>query len=273
MAQDGGSAVDPLPPRPLRVPDVWRRALGTATGAALDLLLPPRCLGCGVTVDQNGLLCTVCWSGLSFIAPPLCDCCGLPFAFQVAAQTRCAACLASPPDFDRARAVLVYDDSSRRLVLGFKHADRLEAAPAFGRWLARAGAELVANADLIAPVPLHRWRLFQRRYNQAGLLAHALVRAVAAEPPRPVVVPDLLVRRRRTPSQGGLGRTGRRRNVAGAFALRPGREDQVRGRRILLIDDFHTTGATLGECARVLRRAGAAAVDALTLARVTLADG
>jgi len=251
MAQDGVS------------PAAWRRGLD----AALDLLLPPRCLGCGAMVERNGLLCTECWSGLSFIAPPLCDCCGLPFAYPVAARTRCAACLASPPDFARARAVLVYDDASRRLVLGFKHADRLEAAPAFGRWLARAGAELVAEADLIAPVPLHRWRLFQRRYNQAGLLAQALGRAVG----RPVM-PDLLVRRRATPSQGGLGRSGRRRNVAGAFALRAGRADRVRGRRVLLVDDVHTTGATLGECARALRRAGAAAVDALTLARVTLAD-
>jgi ComF family protein len=200
--------------------------------------------------------------------PPLCECCGLPFAYQVAARSRCAACIASPPAFDRARAVLVYDDASRRLVLGFKHADRLEPVPAFGRWLARAGAELTEAADLIAPVPLHRWRLFRRRYNQAALLAQALGR-VAGCP----VAPDLLVRRRSTPSQGGLGRAGRRRNVAGAFALRSGRDAQVRGRRILLIDDVHTTGATLGECARVLRRAGAASVDALTLARVTLADG
>jgi ComF family protein len=261
MTQDGGSAASPPPA-------AWRRVLSSAAGAALDVLLPPRCLGCGVTVDQNGLLCTECWSGLSFIAPPLCACCGLPFAYEVAARSQCAACLASPPDFERARAVLVYDDASRRLVLGFKHADRLEAAPAFGRWLARAGAELTAEADLITPVPLHRWRLFQRRYNQAGLLAQALGR-VAGRP----VAPDLLVRSRRTPSQGGLGRAGRRRNVAGAFAVRPGREAQVRGRRILLIDDVHTTGATLGECARALRRAGAASVDALTLARVTLADG
>ncbi|HUA54513.1 MAG TPA: ComF family protein [Candidatus Sulfotelmatobacter sp.] len=236
--------------------------------AALDLLLPPRCLACGAMVEANGLLCPACWSGLSFIAPPLCESCGLPFAFAVAARTRCAACLADPPPFERARAALIYDDASRRLILGFKHADRTEAAPAFGRWLARAGAALLADADLVVPVPLHRWRLFQRRYNQAALLAHA-VGGLAGRP----VAADLLVRRRRTPSQGGLGRQGRRRNVAGAFALKPGQADRLRGRRILLIDDVHTTGATLLECARALRRAGAAAVDALTLARVTLADG
>src|SRR5258706_2699073 len=180
-------------------------------------------------VEVDGLLCPPCWSHLSFIAPPLCDHCGLPFPFQVAERTRCAGCLADPPPFARARAVMVYDDASKRLILGFKHADRTEAAPAFGRWLARAGAALATDADVIAPVPLHRWRLFLRRYNQAGLLAQALGRAVD----RPVVA-DLLVRRRRTPIQGGLGRTGRRRNVAGAFAVRPARADLVEGRRILL---------------------------------------
>jgi ComF family protein len=240
------------------------RGAGTA---ALDLLLPPRCLVCGVMVEANGLVCPRCWAALSFIAPPQCESCGLPFAFAVAERTRCAACLADPPPFDRARAALVYDDASRRLILGFKHADRTEAAPAFGRWLMRTGAALIADADLIVPVPLHRWRLALRRYNQAALLAYAIGRLAGR-----TVVPDLLVRRRRTPSQGGLGRLGRRRNVAGAFALKAGRAELVRGRRVLLIDDVHTTGATLGECVRALRRAGAAGVDALTLARVTLAD-
>jgi ComF family protein len=260
MPQDGGSAAPPLPAS-------WRAALRAARGAALDLLLPPRCLGCGALVDQTGALCPTCWSGLSFIAAPQCDRCGLPFAFAVAERARCAACLADPPPFARARAVLVYDDASRRLILGFKHADRTEAAPAFGRWLARAGAPLLADADLVAPVPLHRWRLFRRRYNQAALLAHAVGR-VAQRP----VVADLIVRRRATPTQGGRGRRGRVRNVSGAFALAPRRAAQARGRRVLLIDDVHTTGATLAECARVLLRAGAAAVDVLTLARVTLAD-
>ncbi len=165
--------------------------------------------------------------------------------------------------FARARAVLVYDDASRDLILGFKHADRTEAAPAFGRWLARAGGELVETADLIVPVPLHWTRFVTRRYNQAALLGRALARETTLP-----LVPDLLIRRRRTPSQGGLDFAGRARNVRGAFRLNPRLAGGVRGRRVLLVDDVYTTGATVSACARVLLRGGAAQVDVLTLARV-----
>ncbi|WP_114859042.1 ComF family protein [Azospirillum brasilense] len=232
-------------------------------GGILDTLLPPRCLCCGGAVDRQGGLCAPCWSGLTFIAPPACACCGTPFDFALEGEPLCGACIAEPPLFARARAVLAYDDGSRPLVLGFKHGDRIHAAAAYGAWMARAGAELLADADLLAPVPLHRLRLFRRRYNQAALLAQAAGRQAG----RPVI-PDLLVRRRSTPSQGGLDRSGRRRNVQGAFAVRPGLEARVAGKRIVLVDDVLTTGATLSECARVLRRAGAERVDALTLARV-----
>jgi ComF family protein len=162
--------------------------------------------------------------------------------------------------------VFVYDDASRGLILDFKHGDRVWASPAFGGWLARAGDELLADADLVAPVPLHRRRLFARRYNQSALLAQALARRCALP-----VAPDLLVRRRATPSQGRLSPTARRRNVRGAFALRLGYAEAIAGRRVLLIDDVLTTGATVRECARVLLRAGAGAVDVLTLARVARA--
>ncbi|CAO3376816.1 ComF family protein [Azospirillum argentinense] len=232
-------------------------------GGVLDTLLPPRCLCCGGAVDRQGGLCAPCWSGLTFIAPPACACCGTPFDFALEGEPLCGACIAEPPLFARARAVLAYDDGSRPLVLGFKHGDRIHAAGAYGAWMARAGAELLADADLLAPVPLHRLRLFRRRYNQAALLAQAAGRQAG----RPVI-PDLLVRRRSTPSQGGLDRSGRRRNVKGAFAVRPGLESRVAGKRIVLVDDVLTTGATLSECARVLLRAGAERVDALTLARV-----
>ncbi|HEY0832814.1 MAG TPA: ComF family protein [Azospirillum sp.] len=232
--------------------------------AALNALLPPRCLSCGRPVDRQGGLCPSCWGGLTFITAPFCACCGLPFAFTEGdgESMVCGACMAAPPAFARARSVLVYDDASRPLVLGFKHGDRTHAAVAYGAWMARVGADLLADADLLAPVPLHRWRLFRRRYNQAALLAQAAGR-VAGRP----VVADLLVRRRATPSQGGLDRGGRQKNVAGAFRLKRGKAE-VAGKRVVLVDDVLTTGATLTECAKVLRRAGAARVDVLTLARV-----
>ncbi|CAO3414589.1 ComF family protein [Azospirillum doebereinerae] len=237
------------------------RFAAAASTALLDALLPPRCLCCGTAVDRQGGLCPACWTGLSFIAPPFCACCGLPFEYEAQDGNLCGACLAEPPAFARARAVLVYDDGSRPLVLGFKHGDRIHAAGAYGGWLARAGAELLTDADALVPVPLHWSRLFRRRYNQAALLAQALSKRSGVP-----TVPDLLVRRRATPTQGGLDRKGRHRNVKGAFRLRGGQS--VDGKRVVLVDDVLTTGATLAECARVLTRAGAARVDVLTLARV-----
>lgn len=239
------------------------RMLVRAVTILVDALLPPRCLACGGAVDRQGGLCVTCWSALTFIAPPFCACCGTPFDFAVPGETLCGSCMAEPPPFARARAVLAYDDGSRPLVLGFKHGDRIHAADAYGAWMARAGKELLAGADLVAPVPLHRWRLFRRRYNQAALLARSVGRRAGV-----AVVPDLLVRRRATPTQGGLDRKGRKRNVKGAFRLRPGRGERVRGKRVVLVDDVLTTGATLAECTRVLLHAGAARVDVLTLARV-----
>jgi ComF family protein len=200
---------------------------------------------------------------MSFIAAPVCQRCGQPFEFDLSAGALCGACIADPPAYDRARAVFRYDEASRSLILRFKHGDRTAAAPSFGRWMARAGAELLAEAEVIVPVPLHRWRLWRRRYNQAALLSIAVAR-MAGLP----CVPDALVRVRATPSQGLLGRSQRRRNVQGAFRLR--RPKVIEGRRVLLIDDVLTSGATVGECARALMRAGALAVDVLTLARVVL---
>ncbi|WP_119679500.1 ComF family protein [Indioceanicola profundi] len=248
---------------------VWQRLAirsGQLVSRALDLILPPRCLGCGADVGAPGTLCPACWKAAAFIAPPLCACCGLPFEFQTDGQSLCGACIARPPAFDRCRAVLVYDDASKGMVLRFKHADRTDAAPGFAAWMARAGADLLAEADLIVPVPLHRWRLFRRRYNQSALLALHLGRLSG----RPVT-PDLLVRKR-PGTQGGQSARGRVRTVVGAFALPPAAREAVRGRRVLLVDDVFTTGATVGECAKVLKRAGAAGVDVLTLARVVRAQ-
>ncbi|MGB8274816.1 MAG: ComF family protein [Alphaproteobacteria bacterium] len=229
----------------------------------LDLLLPPRCLKCGCQVQRSGTLCTGCWNAVQFLGPPQCARCGYPFEFDAGSGSLCAQCTREEPEYGRARAVFRYDAASRGLILAFKYSDRTDAALAFGHWLMRAGHDLLADADLIAPVPLHWTRLFARRYNQAALLANALARASGIP-----AAPALISRRRRTPSQGGLGAEARRRNVRSAFGLSARAREQVEGRRVILVDDVLTTGATVNECARLLLGAGAKAVDVLTLARV-----
>ncbi len=237
-------------------------SLRKAPARLLDLLLPPRCAACGGAVAEAGALCSACWGAIEFLGPPACRRCAYPFEFEIEGQTLCAACSARPPVFDRARAVLRYDDGSRNMLLAFKHADRTDLAPLFGRWLARAGEELLADADLVAPVPLHWTRLWSRRYNQAALLA----KLAAGEARRPFF-PDVLVRRKRTAPQKA-GRAARTRNVAGAFGVPARRRMAIEGRRVLLVDDVRTTGATLEGCARALKAAGASGVDVLTLALV-----
>ncbi len=244
-----------------------RRVFGHMARLAVDAILPPLCLSCGAVVSEPGALCPACWEKVAFLSAPHCVCCGHPFDVEMGEDARCGRCLDSPPPWRRARAVFRYDDTSRPLVLRFKHADRLDGAPAFARWMARAGGALVSGADLIVPVPLHPWRLLARRYNQAAVLAMALARisGVAAEP-------DLLVRLRRTPAMGHMTRDERRKNVKGAFAVRARKRPLVTGRSVLLVDDVLTTGATVGECARVLTAAGATAVDVVTLGRVVFGD-
>lgn len=229
---------------------------------ALDLLLPPQCLQCGAGVERVGMLCPACWRRTSFLGPPLCEVCGYPFEFDVGEGALCGACTRERPVFDRARAALSYEAVGRDLVLAFKLSDRTYAAPALAGWMVRAGAELLEGADLLAPVPLHRRQLFLRRYNQAALLAQAVGRASGRR-----VVPDLLVRTRATALQTRLSAAARVENVRGAFRVRPSRESTVADRRIVVIDDVMTTGATVSACARALRKAGAAEVFVLTLAR------
>ena len=240
-----------------------RQQLASLGGGVLNALLPPRCLACGILVEQAGALCGDCWESVDFLGPPLCACCGVPFDYDLGDDAICGQCSREPPPLDRIRAVMVYGDTSRRLVAGFKYRDRTEGGPAYARWMARAGAELLGQSELILPVPLHWTRLFTRRYNQSALLAQGLGRAAD----RPVAM-TLLRRTRRTPPQVRLSGAARQRNVTGAFAVRPDKAHAVEGRHLLLVDDVLTTGATLSACAKALRRAGAAAVDALVLARV-----
>lgn len=227
----------------------------------LDLVLPPLCLGCGAVVDSTGALCPTCFGGVRFIAAPYCACCGTPLPGPAAEGTLCGACSGAPPAWTRSRAAFLYDAGSRSLILRFKHADRIDAAPAFARWMLRAGADLLDEAEVVVPVPLHRWRLFARRYNQAALLGSRIARSAGL-----AFAPDALARIRRTVSQGSVDRAGRSRNVRGAIAV--SRPKAVEGKAVLLVDDVMTTGATAGECARALFAAGARSVDVLTLARV-----
>lgn len=231
----------------------------------LGLALPPTCVACGRVTGDAGGLCGACWSTLAFITPPCCARTGAPFSVDpgTAAPLLSAEAIAHPPAFDRARAAVLFTDVARDLVHDLKYADRLDAAAPMARLMALAGRELIAEADLIVPVPLHPLRLWRRRFNQAALLARHL-----APPGGPGVRADLLRRRRATPSQTRLGRQARQANVAGAFAPCGDAASALPGRRVLLVDDVYTTGATLDACARALRRAGAAYVDALTFARV-----
>ena len=243
----------------------WGRRLGEGL---LNAVLPPHCLTCDAEVDHQGALCAACFGTLSFVTAPLCARCGVPFPHAGAGTPTaegplCPGCLHRPPAFAAARAALRYDAGAQRLVLPFKHGDRTELAGPLARHMARAGAALLARADVLAPVPLHWRRLLARRYNQAALLSARLAR-LAGKPH----VPDLLRRARPTPPLGDLGASARAAVLADAFTLSRRAAARIAGRRVLLVDDVMTSGATAEACARLLLAAGAAAVDVLAAARV-----
>lgn len=233
----------------------------------LNIILPPRCAGSGVVVDAPGMVSPAFWSQLSFIDNPFCETCGVPFGFGSTVGTICAACIDEEPEFTRARSAVVYNDASRKLVMGFKYGDRLHAVQTFVPWMSRAGEALIAEADIVIPVPLHFRRLWQRRFNQSAILGEMLAKRSGI-----AFAPDALTRKRYTVKQKGLSRKERHANVRGAFAVQEKAKEQLRGKNVLLVDDVFTSGATLNECARVLKKAGMAQVYVLTIARVTRDD-
>lgn len=210
-------------------------------------------------------LCPACWGALPLIEAPCCDRLGVPFAADYGPGLLSPAAIADPPRFDRARAVALHKEGAKALVARLKYGERLDLAQVMGTMMAQAGREVLAGADGLIPVPMHWARLWRRRYNQAVLLADATSR-VSGVP----VLRTVLRRIRHTPAQVGLDREARRRNLAGAFAVRPEDRARIEGRALVLIDDVRTTSSTLNACAHILRKAGAARIDALTF---TLVDG
>lgn len=234
-------------------------------GAVLDALLPPQCVLCDAPVTAGGGFCRPCFAAVHVISPPCCTCCGVPFghAGQAGRDSVCPRCLEHPPPWRCARAALQYDVHSRRIILALKHGDRTELAAPLGAMMARAGAALLAEAEIIVPVPLHPQRLRARRYNQAALLARAVGRIGGVS-----VGVDILVRTRATSPLGELSAEQREVMVAGAFGVRLGSGVRIHGRRVLLVDDVLTSGATARGCVQALIGAGAARVDVLAAARV-----
>jgi ComF family protein len=229
----------------------------------VDLLLPPTCPGCGSAVADGTALCARCWSAMRFIEPPLCAIYGTPFTQDLGAGIVSAEAMADPPPFRRARSAVAYGDVARRLVHQLKYHDRPHVAEAMATAMLRAGASLLLDSTLIVPVPLYRWRLWQRQFNQAALLAAGIARR-AGIPHDPLA----LQRIRPTGSQVGLSRSQRKENVQGAFRVAEAARARIAGRDIILVDDVYTSGATVKAATRALLRGGAAAVDVLTFARV-----
>lgn len=240
-----------------------RVVAGRIARAALDLLLPPLCLGCARPVGAAGTLCPKCWQALDLIERPYCERLGTPFSADLGYGLISPKAIAEPPSFTRARAVARFDGTGRLLVHRLKYSDRLDLAGAMGKWMSRAGAEVLAEADVLVPIPLHRWRFWGRRFNQAGELAKVISRDTGL-----AVTHEALLRRKATKSQVGLTASERARNLSGAFRVGPEGKVHIAGKRVVLIDDVMTTGATLNSAARVLRRAGATDVDAVVFALV-----
>jgi ComF family protein len=240
-------------------------AVSAARAAArqiLDYALPPRCPGCGAVTQEEHRFCITCWTSLRFLGEPCCERCGRPFEYDAGEGAECGGCVADPPAFDRLRAAVAYGDVARKVALKLKYSGRPAAAETLAHFMQRHLAGRLADAILV-PVPLHRWRIWKRGYNQSALIASSLARRTGHRAEL-----DLLRRTKATPVLRGLNRRERALAVRGAFALAPQAKQAVAGRSIVLVDDVYTSGATANACAKVLKRGGAARVEIICWARV-----
>lgn len=234
--------------------------LSTIIKFCLNILCPPVCAICRKEIETAHCLCPECFKKLKFITRPYCKICGRPFEYNAFGDLICGSCM-EKPRFDMARSILVYDAFSRQLVLSFKHGDHIELTTLLTKFLLSADPELFSGTDMIIPVPLHRFRLLKRKYNQAGLLCSKLSDKTGIP-----YCPDILKRIKHTKSQGHLSRQKRHKNLRNAFQVT--KTEKISGKTILLIDDVMTSGATLFECAKTLKKSGANKVKVLTLYRV-----
>ena len=232
-----------------------------AVRPVLDFALPPRCPGCGAVTAEPHRFCLTCWSALTFLGDPCCARCALPFDYDSGPDALCGSCLAHPPRYDRLRAAVAYGDIPRAVALKLKYGGRPGIAETMARFMTRH-VDAEAGAILV-PVPLHRWRIWRRGYNQAALIASALARRTGLEARL-----DLIQRVKRTPPLKGMGPRERRDALRGAFRVPAHRKADIQGRPVILVDDVYTSGATAKGCARALKRSGAAEVRVLTWARV-----
>ncbi len=224
--------------------------LKQAFSPLVDLVYPPRCPTCGDAIGEHGGLCLSCWRELVIPGEPCCASCQRPFGQDTAADgSICAVCLASPPKLDGISAATVYNDTSRKLVLAFKHGKKIALASLLARLMLARLPELEGDW-LVIPVPLHRRRLWERGFNQSALLAREIARARGK-----TLLVDGLIRSKQTPSLGGLGRKERARVLSGAIAVNPARAEQISRAQVLLVDDVMTSCATSEACIRALRKA------------------
>lgn len=229
--------------------------------AVVDIVYPPQCAGCGIIISRGGAFCSECWSGIGFIERPYCEILGLPFSSDPGPGMLSSEAIANPPPFDRLRSAVIHEGAARKLVHQLKYLDRLDLVSTMAVWMLRASDGMIEQCDYIIPVPLHRRRFISRRFNQSAELARHLA-GLSGKP----FLSSSVIRTKPTKRQVGLTAKGRQDNMRGAFAFAPGRELDVAGKRVVLVDDVYTTGATVSAVSRLLKKAGAADVTVLTFA-------